>query len=399
MRRHVLFFSLALYGHVYPNLGLVAELVRRGHRVSYVTTGEFAETVKSVGADPIVYEPATSDPNTIPDTSDPGFTAQAPAYFVRAAIDQLPAAEQLFAEGVPDLIAYDVTSPYAALLLAHEWGLPTVKLFTTFASNDQYSLERELDGAVGPVEPGQDGSTEVEEKLAALRARFQVTDEEVQTVLLDDISVVYLPRSFQPSGETFDDRYAFVGPCVDQRPFQDGPDLPEDGRPLLAIGLGTMAHHEIGFLRDCVRAFEGSRWRVVIATGQLDPAELGELPDTIEACRAVGQFALLERAQAFIGHGGMGGTMEALFTGTPLAVRPTTGEQAFVANQLDQLGVGIKLPQGKIAPEELLAVADRLIEDEHITTAVRDMASDMRAAGGAPRAADHIEAYLRRRSR
>ncbi|WP_185893802.1 hypothetical protein [Streptomyces sp. WAC05950] len=55
------FVGIAWHGHVNPTLGLVEELVRRGHRVSYAVTEAFAETVRAVGAEPVVYRnPATT---------------------------------------------------------------------------------------------------------------------------------------------------------------------------------------------------------------------------------------------------------------------------------------------------------------------------------------------------
>jgi UDP:flavonoid glycosyltransferase YjiC (YdhE family) len=44
-------------GHVYPTLGIAAELTRRGHRVSYVISERLKEAVAETGACPVVHEP------------------------------------------------------------------------------------------------------------------------------------------------------------------------------------------------------------------------------------------------------------------------------------------------------------------------------------------------------
>jgi UDP:flavonoid glycosyltransferase YjiC (YdhE family) len=39
MRQHIAFVSIPSIGHVYPTLAVAAELVRRGHRVTYASVG------------------------------------------------------------------------------------------------------------------------------------------------------------------------------------------------------------------------------------------------------------------------------------------------------------------------------------------------------------------------
>lgn len=46
---NILFISLPVHGHVNPSLGLVRELVRRGHRVSYILTESYRDKVEAAG--------------------------------------------------------------------------------------------------------------------------------------------------------------------------------------------------------------------------------------------------------------------------------------------------------------------------------------------------------------
>ena len=50
MDRHIAFVSLPAHGHVNPTLPVVAELVRRGWRVSYATAERFGPEVEKTGA-------------------------------------------------------------------------------------------------------------------------------------------------------------------------------------------------------------------------------------------------------------------------------------------------------------------------------------------------------------
>ena len=48
---HLAFVSIPAYGHVNPTLPLVAELVGRGHRVTYFTSADFGPRIRAAGAD------------------------------------------------------------------------------------------------------------------------------------------------------------------------------------------------------------------------------------------------------------------------------------------------------------------------------------------------------------
>jgi UDP:flavonoid glycosyltransferase YjiC (YdhE family) len=50
MAMHFAFVSIPAYGHVNPTLPLVAELVSRGHRVTYFTAADFEPRIRDAGA-------------------------------------------------------------------------------------------------------------------------------------------------------------------------------------------------------------------------------------------------------------------------------------------------------------------------------------------------------------
>lgn len=45
-----LFFNVPAHGHINPSLPLVAELVRRGHEITYVITEDYRAKVEATGA-------------------------------------------------------------------------------------------------------------------------------------------------------------------------------------------------------------------------------------------------------------------------------------------------------------------------------------------------------------
>lgn len=50
MAMHFAFVSIPAHGHVNPTLPLVAELVGRGHRVTYFTAADFEPRIRAAGA-------------------------------------------------------------------------------------------------------------------------------------------------------------------------------------------------------------------------------------------------------------------------------------------------------------------------------------------------------------
>lgn len=133
---HVAVFNVPMHGHVIPTLAVVRELVSRGHRVSYAVTSEFADDVRAVGAQPVLYE-ATAV-GEAPEDMAVGVT-QAVVVNVAA----LPELEAAFGTDVPDVVLSDVYA-WAGPLLAARWGVPAVQLAPTHIPYD--GLVREFFG-------------------------------------------------------------------------------------------------------------------------------------------------------------------------------------------------------------------------------------------------------------
>ncbi len=119
---HIAFFNIPADGHLNPNLAFAAELVRRGHRVSFSIDEQHAPQVRATGARPVVYE--TTFPRADRGERFPlhDVTAMS-SLFLEEAIAVLPQQRKAFADDRPDVVLYD----YAALsaqVLAHEWGCP-----------------------------------------------------------------------------------------------------------------------------------------------------------------------------------------------------------------------------------------------------------------------------------
>lgn len=392
MGSHIAFFNGPMVGHVYPTLPVVAELVRRGHRVSYATTASRAAEVAATGAAVVGYRttrPADTDPGVRP----PDRSTYIGDMLLRFVVEAEAAAPQLlpaFEHDRPDLVVYDRVA-FTGRLFAQRYAIPMVQLWPMLISTERWSL-RHVQDDFDPAHPSFRSYLERLETLLATH-RLSMGPEEFLNPG-DARHLAFYPRAFQYRGDELDDRYHFVGPCVAPRPFQPRW-LPPDDRPVLLVALGTVFNRQPQFYRTCVAAFRDPAWRVVIAVGErMDPATVGPVPEHIEVHRTVAQLDVLGHARAFLSHAGMGGTMEALRQEVPLATVPLTLEQEANADRVAQLGLGVRLRMSELTPTALRAEIERLVADTRSAGRLRWMRDEIAAAGGTARAADLIETQL-----
>jgi MGT family glycosyltransferase len=165
------------------------------------------------------------------------------------------------------------------------------------------------------------------------------------------LNIVFLPREFQPAGNTFDERYLFVGPAI--LPRNEATDSPLDQldphRPLLYVSLGTIFNNNPAFFTQCFDAFGETAYQVVMSRGtQLDSAALGPLPDNVLVSAYVPQLEILARTRAFITHAGMNSAMEGIYYGVPFVAIPQMPERAITARRIAELGFGIALEPARV---------------------------------------------------
>lgn len=386
MGNSILFVNIPARGHVFPTLAVVEELTSRGHGVTYVTVEEFADSVRATGADVLTYD--SVNPLELLGKPEAG---GAPAVFLRENIVMLDAIEAHYGERRPDVVVYDEAAFQAGRVLARKWGRPAVQSTPSFAFNEHFSF-------IGKMLEAAEGFTLVDpvDETAALLAEHGL-DGPLDDYLWtrrgpEERNLVYLTRDFQYHGETFDDRFAFVGPCLGEREFLGGWRAPDDGRPLALVSLGTLHNDNLAFFRAGVDAFAGLPWHAVISVGdKVDIDELGPLPDNVEVHRWVPHLQVLERASVFVTHGGTGSVMEALLAGVPLVVVPQWLDVAPNAERVAELGLGRLIPPEDLDAERLRAAVLGLAADDEVHRRVAAMRRHTAEAGGRGRAADVIE--------
>ncbi|MGW0791145.1 macrolide-inactivating glycosyltransferase [Streptomyces sp. NPDC002911] len=390
-RAHIAMFSIAAHGHVNPSLEVIRELVARGHRVSYAIPASFADKVAATGAEPVIYT------STLP--TDPEDWGSEPVDYIEPFLDDavqaLPQLVDAFEGDEPDLVLYDITA-YPARVLAHRWGVPAVQLWPNLVPWEGYAEDI-----------GEPANAELR-RTAQGRAYFDrfaawLSDNGLGDLSSDDFvarprrGLVLIPEALQPHADRVDhERFTFVGACQGERADQGEWKRPAGAEKVLLVSLGSAYTNEPAFYRECVKAFgELPGWHVVLQIGaHVDPAELGEVPDSVEVHSWVPQLSVLRQADAFITHAGAGGSQEGLATGTPMVAVPQAVDQFGNADMLQAIGVARHLPKEEAGAASLRAAVLALVGDPEVAARLAVMRERMAAEGGTRRAADLIEAEL-----
>src|SRR5207249_307292 len=153
--------------------------------------------------------------------------------------------------------------------------LPAVATYATYAFNEQALFSVTL-GRLSDPSSAQHGLPGFEEAMQELVAKFAVPAMGLFDFLLhpEPLNIAFIPREFQPAGETFDERWVFVGPSLAPRPETAALPLEGlEGGPVAYVSLGTVYNERPDFFRTVLRAFGGTDWRVVVATGGWVDAE------------------------------------------------------------------------------------------------------------------------------
>ncbi|MET8755031.1 macrolide-inactivating glycosyltransferase [Streptomyces sp. NPDC004667] len=392
---HIAMFSIAAAGHVNPSIEVIRELVARGHRVSYAVPASFADRVAETGATPVIWNstlPTEDDPDAwgteLIDQIEP---------FLNDAVQALPQLVAAFEGDEPDLVLHDITA-YAAVVLAHRWGVPAISLSPNLVAWDGYEEE---------VAAPMTAALHASERGRAYYARFGawlrengIEEDPDRFVGRPPRSIVLIPRALQPHADRVDpDVYTFVGACQGDRAATQGtwrrPEAAR-GRKVLLVSLGSTFTKQPAFYRACIEAFGNlPDWYVVLQIGKFtDEAELGEVPANVEVHRWVPQLDILRQADAFITHAGAGGSQEGLATATPMVAVPQAVDQFGNADMLAALGVARHLPMERADASALRAAVLGLLADPEVAVRAEAVRAAMAAEGGTRQAADLVEGAL-----
>ena len=153
-----------------------------------------------------------------------------------------------------------------------------------------------------------------------------------------------------------------------------------DGRPRVAVTLGTMLPGRIDALTAMLVGLAGLDAEIVVAVGaEPDPGVVAALSSNVRMERWVPMSRLLATSDALVFHAGSGTMLAALSLGVPLVLLPVAADQPENADRCASAAVGIALPPDQRRPEDVARATRAVLEDGAFAAAARRVAAEIAA--------------------
>lgn len=382
----IVFFCIPAHGHTNPTLGVVRELISRGHEVWYYSYEPLRAKIEATGAKFVACDEFDTEQKLSPE--DAARVGSDLALSTKILVDTTLALDDTVCRHMqelkPDCIVADSMAVWGKAV-ALKLGIPFVSSTTTFAFN-QHSAKimkqsfKDLVSLLFSMPKINRHIKRLQNKGYPIKSVLDILQNDDHTH-----TIVYTSPEFQPSSDTFSDKYAFVGPSI--RPANE--EIQKTREKLIYISMGTVNNHMLPLYRECIRAFSNTDHQLILSVGNMvDLNAFGALPENISVFSHVDQIAVLKKADVFVSHCGMNSVSESLYFGVPLVMLPQTAEQGGVAERVLQLGAGIKLDKNDAA--SIFEAVSYVLTEPSCRESATAIATGFRRCSGAKGAADKI---------
>lgn len=359
---HILMINLPFSGHTNPTLPLTRELVKRGHRVTYLNAEQFRAKIEQTGAHFVPYRDYPDNPTE----------EQKKKLCFAAAFRTAMVLEERF-----DLLIYEMFF-YPGIDVARLKGIPCVRQFS------QPAWSEATWAAASPV-------FRTSAKLIDMQVLPKRTAKELGCAfdcLRDGVirskpalNLVYVPEPFQARREDFGEEWLFLVPPQEIVPGERHIPYAELQKPVVYISLGSIISNR-GFCKECIRTFGNTRFSVILNTGRVQPETLGRIPENLRAYSFVPQVEVLSHTDVFLTHCGMNSINEALTLGVPMVAMPFLNDQISNAARIVELGLGKRVRSFPSSGRELFNAVSTVYDNARFRkNALRMQAAIRRQTG------------------
>lgn len=387
-RPHVAIFNAPLRTTVNPSLTIVQTLVRRGYRVTYVTSNRFAAELAKLGAE-IVLIPNMEFPYTQAANLSLPMEHQYSNDLLDLAARTLSQVSSFYRENVPSFVLYEQLA-YAGLVLAEQAGVPAIRISSHLAFDEE--VLKHL-----PIKP---------HLRQALNQRRENVDEFLKQHGVHRRDAIFIAREptvysyvkdLQLPQRADHGLSLYAGRCAAERPYLGTwKSARADDKRAILITASTTHMQGPQYYAMCMEALAGLGWHAVLAVGaSFDAESLQPLPADCEVVRNTPLSVLMPHVELLIGLGGMAITMEALYHGLPqLMLTHGVQEAEWYAQNVQSHGLGIHLSQEQTSAASIRGCVVQMSEDSAMRARVKRMQDKVRRSAGGEEAVNWIEEYL-----
>lgn len=184
------------------------------------------------------------------------------------------------------------------------------------------------------------------EPLGALRARLGLAADPELRRLYGAAYATTRPPSLRDPDAPMPSPTLEVRPIADDRRGPDAAGAPEDpypprdGRPRVAVTLGTVNAGQLDVMRRLVEGAVAADAEVIVALGA-DPATYGTAPEHVAVRDYVPMSELLPASDIVVSHGGSGTMLAAAAAAVPMVIVPLGADQPDNADRCRAAGIAV----------------------------------------------------------
>jgi UDP:flavonoid glycosyltransferase YjiC (YdhE family) len=233
--------------------------------------------------------------------------------------------------------------------------------------------------------------------LEPLGRRFRLADDDRPAQIMGQAFFTTRPASLRDPAMPLPEVTAELRPIADDRlaggdGMADDPFPPGDGRPRIAITLGTVNNAQLGLMHTLVDGAVAAEGQVIVALGA-DPASLGAVPAGVVVHAYIPMSTLLPAADLVAYHGGSGTMLAALAAGTPMVIVPLAADQPDNGDRAEAAGVARILPPDA-GPATVSEAIEAVVADPSYRRRSSEIAAEIAAMPGPEAAVDRIESIV-----
>src|SRR5262249_3155720 len=235
-------------------------------------------------------------------------------------------------------------------------------------------------------------------KAHANRVGLKIDWTDLEATISPLASITQVPRVFDFESSHWPSQFHHTGPFHDGngRTKVDFPWERLTGEPLIYASMGTILNGQVDVFRSIVAAVaKNKNLQLVLSIGdQIDPKQIGPVPNNAIVVKQAPQLELLKQATVCITHAGLNTVLESLAQGVPQIAIPVTYDQPGVAARIAHNRTGLVTSLDKLTAERLAFHLNEVLTDPIYRENAGKLQKAIAEANGLSVAADLIEESL-----
>ena len=207
-------------------------------------------------------------------------------------------------------------------------------------------------------------------------------------------SISQTPRAFDFESSHWPSRFYHTGPFHDGQ-GREKVNFPWErltGEPLIYASMGTILNGRVEVFQTIVAALaKNKNLQLVLSVGdQVEPEQIGPVPNNAIVVQRAPQLELLKQASACITHAGLNTVLESLTQGVPQVAIPVTYDQPGVAARIAEKQTGVATSLDKLTPDHLSTLLNEVLSNPAYRDNARKLQAAIAEAHGLSLAADLV---------